>query len=945
MRKQIALSLFYGCLWGCLAAQDPKGINPVIAAATPGAGQTYAVVVGISDYQDPAIPDLRFADRDAEAFANFLRSPAGGSLDGDHLKLLTNQNATSGRVAEALDWLVEQTKESDQVVIFFSGHGDVERKTISQPGFLLCWDAPAHVYMGGGTYSLAFLQEIVTTLSLQNKAKVVVVADACHAGKLSGSQIGGSQLTAANLARQYANELKILSCQPDEFSLEGEQWGGHGVFSYYLVDGLYGLADSDEDGRVTLLEIGRYLEDHVGSEAAPQRQLPLTMGNRNERLATVSSAVLADLKKFKSGQLPQFAPVEQRGFEEDVLAGVDSSIREQYFAFKKAVAEKRFFEPAENCAEEYYAQLAQHEALAPLRGFMKRNYAAALQDDAQSVLNTLLKKGVDKTLTSAETDGHEYSTYPRLLGRAAELLGKSHHFYSNLIGRKLLFEAFLATDKVSKMAKCRESLTYIPDFPLAYWWMAYTQRWNFAAIDSSLIYLKKGIEAAPTWTRLYCDYALYAANRDTAEAYLHKAYELDSTSSVYWYSRGQVYTQYAEWDSAAPAFLRAINAANQDGICFPCAYLNLANYYKERNDFNQAIFYTTEGLKSDSTNIAALNNLGYYFSQQGQPETAIAWLNKALAIKPAFLSVWINLTNAYYLSKRYAEGEIACIKALELLESGKAEYGGLSPAHIYENYADILAAIGRKEEALTYYRKAFLMFAQYADYVKVIQTGKKSLALDSTQLEAWEQTAYAFLQTNDLQTAAQFYDHAVQLDSSRATTWINLGFCLSETNHLAEGRNAYWKAIALDSTGAVVWNNLGKNYLSTLEFAQAEQALKKSIALDSAFAIPRKHLGMVCYETNRLEEARQNFRKALNLEPTYTGALLGMAYVLATESKRAGLSTKANVTMEALEYVEKAIQSGATFKQLDTDQNIAPLRASPEWKALMKKHFPEQVKD
>ncbi len=33
---------------------------------------TRAVVIGISDYQDPAIPDLRFADR---GFANFLRSP------------------------------------------------------------------------------------------------------------------------------------------------------------------------------------------------------------------------------------------------------------------------------------------------------------------------------------------------------------------------------------------------------------------------------------------------------------------------------------------------------------------------------------------------------------------------------------------------------------------------------------------------------------------------------------------------------------------------------------------------------------------------------------------------------------------------------------------------------------------------------------------------------
>lgn len=53
-----------------------KGIKP-IATNEKSAGQTYAVVVGISDYQDEGIPDLRFADKDAEAFAGFLQSPDG----------------------------------------------------------------------------------------------------------------------------------------------------------------------------------------------------------------------------------------------------------------------------------------------------------------------------------------------------------------------------------------------------------------------------------------------------------------------------------------------------------------------------------------------------------------------------------------------------------------------------------------------------------------------------------------------------------------------------------------------------------------------------------------------------------------------------------------------------------------------------------------------------
>lgn len=70
-----------------LSAQQQHATSLSSKTKLTKTSNTYAVVVGISDYQDPAIPDLGFADKDAEAFANFLHSPAGGSLDGDHLFL------------------------------------------------------------------------------------------------------------------------------------------------------------------------------------------------------------------------------------------------------------------------------------------------------------------------------------------------------------------------------------------------------------------------------------------------------------------------------------------------------------------------------------------------------------------------------------------------------------------------------------------------------------------------------------------------------------------------------------------------------------------------------------------------------------------------------------------------------------------------------------------
>src|SRR5262245_11158890 len=73
---------------------------------------TRAVVVGISSYQN--ISKLRFAHRDAEAFAQFLISPAGGKLPEENIKLLTNEKATMGGFGAALWWLISESQTGDQ---------------------------------------------------------------------------------------------------------------------------------------------------------------------------------------------------------------------------------------------------------------------------------------------------------------------------------------------------------------------------------------------------------------------------------------------------------------------------------------------------------------------------------------------------------------------------------------------------------------------------------------------------------------------------------------------------------------------------------------------------------------------------------------------------------------------------------------------------------------
>ncbi|HTH30224.1 MAG TPA: caspase family protein, partial [Lacibacter sp.] len=110
-------------------------------------GNTYAVVVGISRYQNSGISELRFANRDAQMFFDYLRSPAGGSVPQDNIRLLLDSTATNAAVYNALSWLTQTVQANDLVYFYFSGHGDMESETARRLGFLLAFNTPRTNYL------------------------------------------------------------------------------------------------------------------------------------------------------------------------------------------------------------------------------------------------------------------------------------------------------------------------------------------------------------------------------------------------------------------------------------------------------------------------------------------------------------------------------------------------------------------------------------------------------------------------------------------------------------------------------------------------------------------------------------------------------------------------------------------------------------------------------
>lgn len=262
--------------------------------------KTYAVIIGISNYEDASIPALKFANRDAAEFASFLQSKAGGSVPADNIRLLVDSTAKMASVYNALYWLNEVCDTNDLVYFYFAGHGDLESTESGSLGFLLTSNSPAKNYMGN-SLQLDNLNSFAHRMAVDRKANVILITDACHSGKLAGSKIGGTFLVGAQLRAAREKEIRITACDENQLSNESELWGGgRGVFSWYLVNGLKGMADKEQDGIISLENIKKYLDSSLGNDPVIKenslKQKPVIKGNDAFKLTAVDPQVLNKLK-------------------------------------------------------------------------------------------------------------------------------------------------------------------------------------------------------------------------------------------------------------------------------------------------------------------------------------------------------------------------------------------------------------------------------------------------------------------------------------------------------------------------------------------------------------------------------------------------------------------------------------------------------------------------
>lgn len=219
----------------------------------------WAVIVGAAQYQH--LQTLNYTDDDAYQLYAHLRSPQGGALKDQQLRLLIDEAATRTGIMQAIRQTFQQADANDVIIFYFSGHG-------IQNAFLpIDYD---------GNSNLLYHHELRQEIERSPARHKLVIGDACHAGGMAFRSSSPQEALRAyyrTFEQTNGGMALLMSSKSVEYSIE-DRGLRSGVFSYFLIKGLKGAADRDNSGIVSVDEIYQYIYHNVrsytGNAQSPQ---------------------------------------------------------------------------------------------------------------------------------------------------------------------------------------------------------------------------------------------------------------------------------------------------------------------------------------------------------------------------------------------------------------------------------------------------------------------------------------------------------------------------------------------------------------------------------------------------------------------------------------------------------------------------------------------------
>jgi len=267
--------------------EETRGLARIFDPDKPVERNLYALVIGISDYQDDDLRDLSFADDDAKDVTAALTAQSNSFYRNVETKTLMDGEATRDAILGALDWLRTAPGDQDVSLLFLAGHGINQLQTGQLTG-----DVPT------GTYY--FLPNDVDLNSLSStgvsyddlleyihhaRGYKILALDTCHSG----------QVDSNGLVNRFASDengvIVFASSTASQTSTEKADWE-NGAFTEALLEGLEGQADDPRlpDQLIDHLELGGWLNLRV-KNLTNGNQTPIVGTSRAIPATTIAAVV------------------------------------------------------------------------------------------------------------------------------------------------------------------------------------------------------------------------------------------------------------------------------------------------------------------------------------------------------------------------------------------------------------------------------------------------------------------------------------------------------------------------------------------------------------------------------------------------------------------------------------------------------------------------------
>ncbi|MBK6448512.1 caspase family protein [Candidatus Brachybacter algidus] len=242
--------------------------KPIASSLFDKQVKIWAVVIGVGRYSD--LPQLKYTDDDAYQLYAFLKSPEGGAVPDDQVKILVDEAANRENIMKTIKTTFSKADANDVIMLYFAGHGI--------NGYYLPFDSDG--YKNRISYD-----EIKRVLENSEAKHKLCIADACYSGSLmaQSSAYGESlDLFYSTFEKTKGGTAFLLSSKQEETSLESSGMR-QGVFSHYLIDGLKGACDVNKDRIITIRELYDYVYANV-KKFSGNAQTPVIAGNYDNNM-------------------------------------------------------------------------------------------------------------------------------------------------------------------------------------------------------------------------------------------------------------------------------------------------------------------------------------------------------------------------------------------------------------------------------------------------------------------------------------------------------------------------------------------------------------------------------------------------------------------------------------------------------------------------------------